>query len=188
MRQPPRFATWLLNRLDCGNNVESLLGDIIESYRQGRSDAWYWRQVLRAVLMSAYHHIRSHKLLALRAIVVGYVVSASLMYSTGALVSRFVAGDKALLILLPLCGGCSAAGGWLVSRSHPPSMVVAYIAFCWAASICAFLVYGLLPFMDRQPLPVLAFFLILDFVVGPLGFLVGGTLETPERDYKRGTA
>jgi len=188
MRQPPRFATWLLNRLDCGNNVESLLGDLVESYRQGRSDAWYWRQVLRAVLTSACHHIGSHKLLALRAIVVGYVVSEALAYSTGALVSRFVAGDKALLILLPLCGGCSAAGGWVVSRSYPPSMVVAYAAFCWAASICIFLVYALLPFMDRQPFPVLAFFLMLDFVVLPLGFIIGGALGAPERNGKWRTA
>ena len=139
MRQPPRLATWLLNRLDCGNNVESLLGDLVESYRQGRSDAWYWRQVLRAVLTSACHHIRSHKLLALRAIVVGYVVSEALAYSTGALVSRFVAGDKALLILLPLCGGCSAAGGWVVSRSYPrrwwlptpPSVGPLLFAYSW---------------------------------------------------------
>lgn len=188
MKQPPRPATWLLNHLDCGDNVESLLGDLVESYRQGRSDSWYWRQVLLAVLVSGYHDIRSHKLLAMRAIVVGYVVSEVFMYSTGALVSRFVAGDKALLILLPLCGGCSAAGGWVVSRSHPRSMMVAYIAFCWGASICACAVYGLLPFMDRLPFPVLAFFLTLDFVVMPLGFVVGGALGTPERDMKWRTA
>ena len=188
MRQPPSLATWMLSRLVSGNNRETLIGDLVERYQRGRSSAWYWRQVLMAVLLSAYHDIRSHKLLALRAIVVGYVVSEAFMYSTGALVSRFVAGDKALLILLPLCGGCSAAGGWVVSRSHPRSMVVAYVAFCWAASVCTFAVYGWLPFMDHQRFPVLAFFLMLDFVVMPLGFVVGGALGTTERDDRWRTA
>ena len=124
----------------------------------------------------------------MRAIIVGYVASEAFSYSTGALVSRFVVGDKALLILLPLGGGCAAAGGWVVSRSHPRSMVVAYVAFWWAASICTFMVYGWFPFMDRQPFPVLAFFLILDFVIVPLGFIVGGALGTPGRDDKWRTA
>jgi hypothetical protein len=188
MRQPPRILTWLLNRLLSGSARDSVIGDLIEQHHRGRSSPWYWRQALLAVFLDAFREVAEHKLLTIRAIVVGYAVSEAFMYSTGALVSRFVAGDKALLILLPLCGGCSAAGGWVVSRSHPRSMVVAYIAFCWAASICTFAVYGWLPFMDHQRFPVLAFFLMLDFVVMPLGFVVGGTVGATEREDKWRTA
>jgi hypothetical protein len=43
-QQPPRVATWLAQRLVSGPRRESLLGDLIEQYRQGRSRSWYWRQ------------------------------------------------------------------------------------------------------------------------------------------------
>jgi len=48
---PPRVATWLAQRLVSGPKRESLLGDLIEQYRQGRSGIWYWRQVLAAILV-----------------------------------------------------------------------------------------------------------------------------------------
>jgi len=50
-QQPPRVATWLAQHLMCGPRRESLLGDLIEQYRQGRSGIWYWRQVLGAILV-----------------------------------------------------------------------------------------------------------------------------------------
>ena len=50
-QQPPRVATWLAQRLVSGPRRESLLGDLIEQYRQGRSGIWDWRQVLAAILV-----------------------------------------------------------------------------------------------------------------------------------------
>jgi preprotein translocase subunit SecY len=47
--QPPTLATWLLKRAARGN--EALVGDLLEEYRRGRSTAWYWRQVLTAVIV-----------------------------------------------------------------------------------------------------------------------------------------
>ena len=41
--EPPRVATWLLERLAPRLKRESLLGDLIERYHHGRSAAWYWR-------------------------------------------------------------------------------------------------------------------------------------------------
>ena len=46
---PPRLATWLLGHLN-GTN-EALAGDLLEEYRHGRSAAWYWRQVMKAILV-----------------------------------------------------------------------------------------------------------------------------------------
>ncbi len=49
--QPPILATRLLERLASGPHGDALAGDLIEQYRQGRSAAWYWRQVLLAVVV-----------------------------------------------------------------------------------------------------------------------------------------
>jgi hypothetical protein len=49
MRHPPKVATWLLRHLDLGTHSESLAGDLLEQYAQGRNGLWYWRQVAAAV-------------------------------------------------------------------------------------------------------------------------------------------
>jgi hypothetical protein len=50
--KPPKLATWLLERLTSGYHNDPLAGDLIEEYGRGRSRAWYWRQVLIAILVS----------------------------------------------------------------------------------------------------------------------------------------
>jgi hypothetical protein len=47
--QPPAPATWLLKLLGPQRNAEALAGDLLEEFREGRSRAWYWRQVLAAI-------------------------------------------------------------------------------------------------------------------------------------------
>lgn len=49
-RNPPEIATWLLEHI--GRKNPSLAGDLIEEYRHGRSIAWYWRQVLIAIIVT----------------------------------------------------------------------------------------------------------------------------------------
>lgn len=44
---PPRGALWLLQHASPGNN-EALAGDLIERFREGRTRAWFWKQVLIA--------------------------------------------------------------------------------------------------------------------------------------------
>jgi hypothetical protein len=46
---PPRLAQWLLERCVSGPRRESLIGDMVEQYRRGRSAAWFWRQTIRIV-------------------------------------------------------------------------------------------------------------------------------------------
>ncbi len=51
-RVPPPRATWILEHLAAGEQEEALTGDLIEEYCSGRSDGWYWQQVLLACIVS----------------------------------------------------------------------------------------------------------------------------------------
>jgi hypothetical protein len=51
-REPPRFAVWLLRNISAGEYDEALEGDLLEVFGLGRSNAWYWRQVLVACVLS----------------------------------------------------------------------------------------------------------------------------------------
>jgi hypothetical protein len=171
---PPALATKLLESLVAERTSEALLGDLIEQYAAGRSRLWYWRQVLQALAISAGQEVRRRKLQSISAIIVGCVTALPLCYFSTSLAARFVWGYKAYLVFLPLTFFSAAASGWIVRRSHPRPMVVIYAGFCVVASVVAFAVYAWLPFYDRMPGPVLAYFVAVDFIIGPLGVLAGG--------------
>lgn len=48
--KPPAPANWMLRHLVLGNQNEALEGDLLEEFQRRRSDGWYWRQVLAAIL------------------------------------------------------------------------------------------------------------------------------------------
>lgn len=52
--RPPLLATWMLHRLTRGLHSEAFQGDLLEAWREGRGNAWYWRQVLLAVALSLW--------------------------------------------------------------------------------------------------------------------------------------
>src|SRR5215469_17604164 len=58
--QPPTLAVFLLRHLCPKDNREVLIGDLIESFRDGRSDGWFWRQVLIALLVGVSKGLRLH--------------------------------------------------------------------------------------------------------------------------------
>ena len=176
---PPSLATKLLESLVPHRTSEALLGDLIEQYQGGRSRRWYWWQVILALVISAGGEGRTRKLQAVRAVVVGYVTGASLCYFTTSLAGRFVGRFVGVytayyLVFLPLSFFSAAASGWIVRRSHPRPMVVVFAGFCVVASVAAFAVCAWLSIFDRMPLPILAFFVAVDFMVAPLGVLAGG--------------
>jgi hypothetical protein len=129
--QPPIVAAWVLTHF--GNRNEVLAGDLIEEYRRGRSAAWYCRQVVVALLIGYGKEIRTHKLLAVRALVIGWaalILSSYLIsFPLYELYSRAL-GDLGLgplrfwwwhyytypVVLVPCIGGFLS--GWLVARFH----------------------------------------------------------------------
>jgi hypothetical protein len=70
-RIPPRLASWVLDHVGMRYRRESLAGDLFEEYQQGRSQAWYWQQVIAAVFTAGTRPIRANiRLLLLK--VFGY--------------------------------------------------------------------------------------------------------------------
>jgi len=51
-RQPPQLATWMLEHLTTRHRDDALAGDLLEVFRMGRSNGWYWRQVLATCVLS----------------------------------------------------------------------------------------------------------------------------------------
>jgi phospholipid/cholesterol/gamma-HCH transport system permease protein len=64
--QPPKLATWLLNHFGRSPNNATVVGDLDERYRDGRSAAWYWRQVIIAIAVSFFTEARQHKPVGIR--------------------------------------------------------------------------------------------------------------------------
>jgi len=58
-REPSRMAVWLLKRWASPYQRESLLGDLLEMFRAGRSRTWYWRQVIAALILARTRTLRS---------------------------------------------------------------------------------------------------------------------------------
>ena len=48
LTEPPRFACWILEHCAPGHE-DALAGDLLEELRAGRSERWYWHQVLSAL-------------------------------------------------------------------------------------------------------------------------------------------
>jgi hypothetical protein len=58
-RRLPAIASWLLQHLTRRTGNEALAGDLAEELAHGRSVAWYWRQVLWAILVTVLGTLRS---------------------------------------------------------------------------------------------------------------------------------
>ena len=55
---PPKLATWLLEQFCPVGKNAPLAGDLMEEFKQGRSSAWYWRQVFWAILTGSQTFLR----------------------------------------------------------------------------------------------------------------------------------
>lgn len=87
--RPPKFATWLLKYLGCSDSNDAVLGDLAERYQQGTT-RWYWKQVLTAIVVSAFNQIRGHKVLTLRTVFVGWSFFSFVLLPLTRLVMRYV--------------------------------------------------------------------------------------------------
>jgi hypothetical protein len=71
VRQPPRPAAWLLERLGGIADLDSLIGDLAEQFAQGRSRFWYWWQALGVVGLELLRMLRRHGLSFAAAVLAG---------------------------------------------------------------------------------------------------------------------
>ncbi len=58
-REPPAFAMWLLRQWGSPYHGDSLAGDLIEQFQEGRTRAWCWRQVAAAILIARWRFVRT---------------------------------------------------------------------------------------------------------------------------------
>lgn len=86
---PPVVATWLLEHLRSDKENKSLIGDLIEDFGRGRSNAWYWRQALAAIAVSSCDEVRAHVVIAIKAMVTGWAAQFMLQFVAWGLLSRF---------------------------------------------------------------------------------------------------
>lgn len=193
-RQPPRVATWLAQRLVSGPRPESLLGDLIEHYRQGRSVIWYWRQVLAAILVGSVHDLAAHKMLALRALTIGWTLYYLFSYPVtwagdiaetwvsqqvivcepGSFWCQFWQNQFSVELLIYIAGAIS---GGIVARLHRQYWVA--MLSLYAASVLLFEcgIIGWMVSRSIPPLPISRVTLVvanLTVVVRPLSVFVGG--------------
>jgi hypothetical protein len=189
--QPPRLATWLLQHLASSPKPESLVGDLIEQYRNGRSATWYWRQVLTAILAGAIRDIRSHKLLAIRAVAIGWLLALLFSFpvnwmsnasrvwliewlvDTGRITFWTVFWSGQLPYALFVFVAC-AISGWIVARLHQGHVVAMVSVYAASLSVAE---YGMASWMFwryMEPTPLVPLILLFVMVGHPLGILVGG--------------
>jgi hypothetical protein len=132
-RHPPRVATWLLQRLGAGRHSESLEGDLIEQYAQGRSRLWYWRQVAMAIVLARARAFRARpwiaatrvffRLLTELAVVLGVVSvidQSRRMHELRDMLSPAFVATMALLISIALVGPLLSLTILRSKRPHAP--------------------------------------------------------------------
>jgi len=204
MRRPPRFATMLLRRLP-PPAAEALLGDLLEEYVAVRSGAWYTRQVIAAIVVSAVGGIARHKLVALRAIVVGWVVLLLFFGTAGDVLAGgsrhwisyriddfglWVFGSdtwQVVRFLPPWFCGFFIAGA-LVGRTHrvhAAAMLAAFILSVLTVMAGAAILVWVYPYPTPVPhalfyviVTALPFFWWAGFVLVPLVILLAGLCGT----------
>jgi hypothetical protein len=201
---PPTLATWLMTRLTSGEKRESLIGDLIEQHRRGRSSAWYWRQTLSAIVTSFTAQAWRHKVLAILAVAMGTYMGDIYMFimqvSGLRWLDRWYAPLMRWLLEAELDGvwhvayslhiyawmttiefcALLAAVVWIASRFRPRQMgVVVTIFLVTQIGLCApYLRIAFTDWLNDPGNPIwffnLLWFSIFTFVLVPLSIILGG--------------
>ena len=139
--EPPRLSVWLLERLAPRHRRESLVGDLREQVHRGRSLWWYRRQVIGTILVGLAADLAAHKLLAVRALAIGWTAMFLVYQFVGPLIQEMrmtlfsrwgsaLWGDSEVLrqlwvyyglpFVLVGCLIFMALAGWLPPAPPPP--------------------------------------------------------------------
>ena len=177
--RPPVLATRLLERLVSGPHGDALAGDLIEQYRQGRSGAWYWRQVLAAILAGVGKGVRDHKLQAAGAVAIGMAFYLLSSFPVNWL-ARWLANEGILRFFwssIWLTYTACAVSGWIVARLHPAHQLAMVCVYATSLLLFESVRVGVGFFIGRAIHPItpqlLAIF-VLVLPIRPLLVLLGG--------------
>jgi hypothetical protein len=168
----------------------------MEQYCEGRSVAWYWGQVIRAIVANTAHEIIGHKLVALRALALGLALYFLLSFPV-AWLSNIAQGWLATAVVS--CGPdafwcqfmsnqftgellvyfACVLSGWFVARLHGQQAIAAVCLYSAAVLVLEYGKIGWLlaatpppPFVSRTTVIVVSLVSVLG---RPLAVLVGGT-------------
>jgi hypothetical protein len=136
--KPPVIATWLLDRFGVTRRNEALAGDLIEEFHSSNSRAWYWAQALIAILVNVRADLWAHKLLGIRAILVGEIASTILTITFANALTRWgprftITSATWWLCTLGAALVINGVSGWLVGRLHRPHGAVMAVLFAVTA-------------------------------------------------------
>jgi len=129
MKQSPVVARWLLSRFTSCTPA-ALQGDLEEEFRSGRSSAWYWRQIVGAIVAGSITEARVHPFLVLRALASGWIV----------LLLFFACGDVMAQTLARYAWNWNRSDGYGYGvwwPFHIAGFVVSYVGFALSALMIA---------------------------------------------------
>jgi hypothetical protein len=181
--KPPALATWLLEHAWFSTTDGVIAGDLLEEFNRGRSAAWYWRQVLVAIVVGCASEVGHHRGLAARAILITWAANYSILMlgHEGAIElfrHRLVAyhphlAHWAICFLGGLASGLMVA---LLHRGHRTAMLLVGAAALpgWALTAILFQTGSL-----QRQLPQIAGAAVVYYLVALIGFAVGGSLSSP---------
>jgi hypothetical protein len=173
--EPPALARWLFERVRFSDTDEALAGDLLEEFTQGRSAAWYWRQVLVAIAVGYGKEVHIHWALAIRAALIGLAVSTGVsillhslivtLHKNGLMhsIPRFV--PWALTSFLS-----GIISGWLVAFLHPKNRGAMLLTFAGSLLIWSSMGRGVFPGSQRLVS------LLIDYVIVMAGIVAGALM------------
>jgi hypothetical protein len=181
MRITPKVATWLLTHFGSGPNNDVVLGDLTERYQEGLPRMWYWKQCLKAILSGLFGEYRAHKLLTVRALILGWTV-IFLYFPANDIVLDFVEGLRIwsrwwrhdwlpyFVFSFNYIFAC-VASGWAIarlSRAHRVPMVLIFMT-----SLCGVAWTRMIISFTHHPPRHFLLFLTINILI-PIGVLFGG--------------
>lgn len=177
--KPPALATWLLEHIRFSTTDGVIAGDLMEQFNRGRSAAWYWRQVLLAIVVGCAREVRHHRVLALRAIVITWAVNFGAIRAPFVLYRLFGLSLPGLswIAFLLLGGAASGALVALLHHKHRNAMLLtcAGALLGWTFMAVLLLKRGALQASIQQ----IVGGTIFCYLVALTGFVIGGFLLTP---------
>ena len=109
--EPPQFATRMLEHCTPADRHEVLSGDLLEEFRSGRSEAWYWRQVFAACAVSWTESLRARIPLFVFALIWSMLAPAWKVFIDGIESAPII--DR-ILDPLGILGAPPLLAGWLL--------------------------------------------------------------------------